>query len=178
MNTQLHEGVGGERGRGGRGGLVGGLVLVGAGLIMLAGQLLTLGAWPIVLLGVLFTVAGISTHTAGWLIPGGVLNGIGLGALLTDYGVVRGDPAAGGLFLLAFALGWASIYVLSRLFTAKALAWALIPAAVLAAIGAPLLVGGALGEAAVATVLGWLAYAWPLALVAAGVLILARARRR
>lgn len=161
-----------------RGGPVGGLVLIGAGLILLAGQLLTLGAWPLVMLGVLFTLAGLATRTAGWLIPGGVLNGIGFGALLIEGGLVREDPAEGGLFLLAFGLGWASIYALSQLFTEQPLRWALIPAAVMGLIGAPLLLGGTTGEAALEVVFSGLSYVWPLALVAAGLLALARGWRR
>lgn len=159
----------------GRGGLVGGAVLIGCGLVLLAGQIFTLGAWPLVMLGLIFTAAGISTHTAGWLIPGGVLNGIGLGALLVESGLAAGDPAEGGVFLLAFAAGWASIYALSRLFTAEPLRWTLIPAGVMALIGAPLLMGAA-GEAALSTLFGWLGLIWPVALIVAGLVVLLRRR--
>jgi hypothetical protein len=175
MKAQLHD-TGDETTKGeGRGGLVAGAVLVGCGLVLLAGQVFTLGAWPLVLLGLIFTAAGVTTHTAGWFIPGGVLNGIGLGALLVDSGLVAGDPLEGGVFLLCFAAGWLSIFVLSKLFTPQPMAWTIIPAIVMAAIGAPLLLGAA-GEALVETALGWLAFAWPLALIAAGIAVLVRRR--
>ena len=175
MSAQLHETDATATTNGGHGRFVGGLVLVGAGLVLLAGQLFTIGAWPLIMLALLFTGAGVATRTAGWFIPGGVLSGIGLGALLSERGLVAGDPAEGGLFLLAFAAGWLSITLLSSLFTEQPQRWALIPAGVMALIGTPLLLG-AVGEAALAAVMGWLAFLWPLALIALGLVVLLRRR--
>lgn len=155
---------------------IGGLVLIAAGLVLLAGQVFTLGAWPVVILGVLFTVTGVATRTAGWLIPGGVLGGIGAGALLITSGVATTSAAEGGVFLLAFALGWVSVYVLSRLFTPEPQLWALIPGAVLGLIGGALLAGSA-GALALELVFGALAYAWPLALIVVGLVMLLRLRK-
>jgi hypothetical protein len=157
---------------------VGGILLIAAGVFLLATQIFSLsGTWVLIFLGLGFTAAGIATRAPGWFIPGGVLNGIGLGALLTESGVAQGDPAEGGLFLLAFALGWVSIYLFTRFFTREALSWALIPAAVMALIGTPLLFGAA-GEAALAAVLGGLNYVWPVVLIVIGVALLLRGRRR
>lgn len=177
MKAQLHNtATTDEKATGeGRNGVVAGTVLVGCGLVLLAGQIFTLGAWPLVLLGLIFTAAGIATHTAGWFIPGGVLNGIGLGAVVIESGLVAGDPLEGGVFLLCFAAGWLSIFVLTKLFTPRPMAWTFIPAIVMAAIGFPLLLGAA-GEALLATALGWLAFAWPLALIVAGIAVLVRRR--
>ena len=57
-------------------------------------------------LGLIFLLWGSATRQVGLLLPGGVLGGVGLGALVADRlcGHV-GDEAAGGLFLLCFALG-------------------------------------------------------------------------
>jgi hypothetical protein len=161
----------------GRGLLVGGAVMLFSGLLLLLGQVVSLGAWFLVILGLGFTAAGAASHGPHWFIPGGVLSGIGLGALLVEARLVAGETAEGGVFLLAFALGWASIYLLTRVFTARPLAWALIPATVLALIGGALL----LGEAGLALLqaFGWLmGYAWPLALIAGGAALIARGRRR
>lgn len=180
MNAISNESkVTGEAGpdKDGRGQLVGGAVMLFAGLVLLLGQLFSLGAWFLVLLGLGFTTAGVVSRAAGWFIPGGVLNGIGLGALLTESRLLAGERAEGGLFLLAFALGWASIYLLTRLFTAQPQGWALIPAAVMGLIGGALILGEP-GAAALAAVLQVLAYVWPLTLVIAGVVVIARARRR
>jgi len=175
MNAQLHETGANATTNGGHGRLVGGLVLIGAGLLLLAGQLFTIGVWQLIMLDLLFSGAGIATRTAGWFIPGGVLSGIGLGALLTESRLATGDPAEGGLFLLAFAAGWLSITLLSQRFTDQPQRWALIPAGVMALIGTPLLMGAA-GEATLAAVMGWVAFLWPLALITLGLVVLLRRR--
>jgi hypothetical protein len=159
----------------GRNRLAGGAMLIGGGLALLAGQLFALGVWPLLLLGLGFTAAGLYTRSAGWFIPGGVLNGIGFGALVTEIGLVSGS-GEGGAFLLAFALGWLSIYVLTRLFTAQPQTWALFPAGIMALIGGPLLLGEG-GEALLEVIFSALAYVWPLALIAAGIVLLLRTRR-
>jgi hypothetical protein len=157
----------------GRGRTVGGAVLIGVGLVLLAGQVFTIGNLALIVAGLLFVGAGIATREYGWFIPGGVLNGIGLGATLSESGLLRGDIAEGGLFLLAFGLGWASITLFTRLFARHTLRWPLIPAAVMGLIGTPLLFGAA-GEAILETVMGALSVAWPLALVLAGLAMLRR----
>lgn len=178
MDAQLHE-RGGRietRGDAERGRLAGAVVLIGSGLILFAGQVFTLGAWPLLMLGVLFTAASGLTHTAGWLIPGGLLNGIWLGATLSESALATGDSAEGGLFLLGFAAGWASIALLAPLLAGRQVRWALIPAGVMALIGTPLLFGPA-GEAMLDTALGWTSLLWPVALIVAGALLLRRARQ-
>jgi hypothetical protein len=180
MNTQRESGAetsAGARPNGdSRNRIAGGAMLIGGGLLLLASQIFTLGVTPLLILGVAFTLAGLFTRSAGWFIPGGVLNGIGLGALIVDSGLVGRDSAEGGAFLLTFALGWLSIYALTRLFTAHPQGWTLIPAAVMALIGGPLLLGEG-GEALLETAFGVLAYVWPLALIGAGVVFLLRTRR-
>lgn len=153
--------------------LVGGIILIGAGIALMLGQLFNLGVWVLLMLGIGFTAAGIVTKHAGWFIPGGILNGIGLGVLLIESGIVSGEPLEGSTFLLAFALGWASISLFTRLFSSKTLLWPLIPGGIMALIGSALL----LGEVGLG-MLGLLNYLWPLLLVAGGIIILVRSRSR
>lgn len=157
--------------------LVAGGVLIVIGLMLMLGQMLTLGVWTLVLLGAIFAVAGIASRSAGWFIPAGILSGIGLGALLIERGGVVGETAEGGLFLLAFALGWLSITVLTRLFCGTWSKWPLIPAAVMGLIGTPLLLGG-VAQTILEMSLTTLGAIWPLALIAGGIWIIAAQRRK
>jgi hypothetical protein len=123
-------------------------------------------------IGALFMLSGILTRNEGLMVPGGILGGIGLGAYLVG-GPFTWDSELqqGGVFLMAFALGWVSITVISALF-AKRITWALIPAAILAAIGGALYFGGIFMD--VLEVAGKL---WPLAMVVAGGAIIYKAAR-
>ncbi|PDV99898.1 hypothetical protein [Candidatus Chloroploca asiatica] len=153
--------------------LVGGMLLIVAGIALVLAQFFNLGVWVLLTLGVGFTVAGIATRHAGWFIPGGILNGIGLGVLLIESGIVSGEPVEGATFLLAFALGWASITLFTRLFSNEALLWPLIPAGIMAFIGGALF----LGEVGLG-MLSTLNYIWPLLLVIGGLIIIVRSRQR
>ena len=155
-----------------RGDHSGALALVAIGLFLLLAQLFDLGVWALPVLGIGFLLFGIVACESGWLIPGGILSGISLGIFLVEgpYRVPGGD-AEGGLFLLAFALGWFSIAVLSALFTRERHWWALIPGSNMALNGLAVLGGGIW-----ATVLSFLGNVWPLGLVAAGVYTLYRQR--
>lgn len=156
--------------------VVGG-VLVVVGLLLLLGQVFDLGAWVLVILATIFAGAGIATRDEGWFIPSGILAGIGLGALLQELGMIAGDMAEGGVFLLAFAMGWLSITAMTRIFSAKWTLWPLIPATVMVLIGAPLLVGGP-AEVALGFVIELLARSWPLGLIAGGIWIIVAQRRK
>ena len=123
-------------------------------------------------LGAIFLAWSITTRRAGLMVPAGIFIGLSIGTwLVTSDWITRnlGGEAIGGVFLLAFALGWASITVLTRVFTNELRWWPLIPATVLALIGTALL-SGELGLQA----LTWLGYIWPLGLVAAGLFLLLR----
>ena len=96
-----------------------------------------------------------------------------------------GDEAAGGLFLLCFALGWAGITLLSAFFTARTAWWPLIAGGVIAALGGLALLGGS-GRGVLAAIGGPVVPVlalgrdrWPLGLIAVGLsLILRRGRAR
>jgi hypothetical protein len=146
-----------------------GLILVGIGLGLLAFQVFGLQILFPLVLGAIFLAAGIVTRKAGLIIPGGIISGAGLGTLATVQGwyFPTNSEQAGGLFLLLFSLGWFSITLLSKLFTSETQTWALIPGAILAAIGGLVL----MGERGI-SILELVGTYWPLILVAIGASIL------
>lgn len=160
--------------------LVGGLLLISIGALVLVAKFVDLpevpdlGLFFLPALGALFMLAGIFSRNEGLMVPGGILSGIGWGAYLTAGPLTwASERQEGGVFLLAFALGWVSITAVSALFAKKTLWGTLIPAAVLAAIGGALFFGGAFID--LLEVAGKL---WPLALIVAGFAVLIKVARR
>ena len=147
-----------------------GVVLVCIGLWMLVSNLTDWDLDSAFLpgLGLLFLVWGCTTRKLGLLIPGGILSGIGLGALLLEgpFSGLEGD-AEGGVFLLSFALGWGLITLTSALFVRKVVWWPLIPGGIMAFIGALQLIGGPALE-----VLAYLGQGWPIVLIAVGLYLI------
>lgn len=145
--------------------LAGGLILIAIGAGLMLFQILDLPMLFPLVLGGIFLAAGIITRSAGLLIPGGIISGVGLGTLATvqDWLFPMGSEQSGGLFLLLFSVGWFLITLLSKLFTSETQTWALIPGAILAAIGGLVLMGE-LGLA----ILQWVSTFWPLILVIIG----------
>ncbi len=156
-----------------RSAMVGGALLVAIGLLVLLAQNVqaeTVGFLFLPALGGLFLIAGILGRQVGFIIPGGILTGIGVGAMLVQGSSVSlSEPAQGGMFLLAFAGGWFLITVLTAAFTSHTQWWALIPGAIVALIGGALMLGGA-----ALNVLEFSGRWWPLILVALGLVIILR----
>ena len=153
--------------------LVGGALLVAIGLLVLLAQNVkteSLGLLFLPALGGLFLIAGIVGRQVGFIIPGGILTGIGLGVIFTQNSQIAvTETAQGGVFFLGFALGWFLITVLSKLFTPETQWWALIPGAIMALIGGGLMLGGA-----ALNVLEFAGRWWPLILVGLGLVIIVR----
>jgi len=153
--------------------VVGGTLLVAIGVLVLLAQNIkveSLGLLFLPALGGLFLVAGIVGRQVGFIIPGGILTGIGLGTIFTQNPrLAVNDSAQGGVFFIGFALGWLLIAVLSKLFTSEMQWWALIPGAIMALIGGGLMLGGA-----ALNVLEFAGRWWPLILVALGLVIIVR----
>lgn len=156
---------------------IGGIVLILIGLVALLSQYVEIGeALGLLLLpglGLLFLAWGILSRQSGFLIPGGILAGIGAGTLLLTgpYEDAAGDVQA-AVFLLVFAAGWGLIPILSTIFTEEGHWWALIPGGILALIGAALLVGGA-----AMTALEYLGKIWPVFLILGGLFLILRRDR-
>ncbi|HTP08373.1 MAG TPA: hypothetical protein VMP08_08990 [Anaerolineae bacterium] len=151
--------------------MVGGTLLVAIGLLVLLAQSIQtdmLGLLFLPALGGLFLVAGIVGRQAGFIIPGGILTGIGLGAIFTQSPALAAtETAQGGVFFIGFALGWFLITILSKLFTHETQWWPLIPGTIMMLVGGALLLGAL-------NVLEFAGYWWPLILVALGLSIIVR----
>jgi hypothetical protein len=161
-----------ETNRAGRG-WVGGLILILIGGLALLAQFVDIsGLYVLPVLSACFLVWGILSRQTGLVIPGGILGGIGLGAFLVEGPFAYlGDPATGGVFMLAFACGWALITLVS-IYTnrnGRPSLWPLIPGGIMAAIGAILLAGGK-----ALTMLNWLNFGWPVILIAVGLYLILR----
>jgi hypothetical protein len=155
------------------GGVVGGAILISIGLFALLEQFVHVewGLYFLPFLALIFLTAGILGRRPGLLIPGGILAGIGAGSLLVEAPFMTlAEPARGGLFLLAFAGGWAIITAASYLI-GRLMLWPLIPAGFMALIGAALLAGQAGLQLLVA-----LGYVWPVILIALGAYLIFRRR--
>lgn len=115
-------------------------------------------------LAVGFLLVYLRTQEQWWaLIPAGVLLTL---AVITGIESVIDDAAIGGVFFLGLALTFAVVYLAPT--PEGRMSWALIPASILAVIGAVVLAGSA----------GLLSYIWPLALMVAGLALLLRALQR
>jgi hypothetical protein len=153
--------------------VIAGIAIIALGVISLAAQLgvpVADGFLILPALAGIFLVWGLLTRTFGLIIPGGILSGVALGAYLVE-GPLGGSAelVAGGVFLLAFSLGWALIAALS-LYTARSFQWwPLVPGSIMAVIGALMLAGGS-GLA----VLKAFGFIWPVVLIAVGAYVLIR----
>jgi hypothetical protein len=154
---------------------IAGIALIAIGGILLVAQF-TNSTWTGLLifpaLALIFLAWGIAARSPGLMVPAGIFIGLGLGTWLVTGDWLTSNMVAdtkGGIFLLAFAVGWASITLLSALFTREVHWWPLIPGGIMAIVGVALVIGGN----AVQT-LAWLNYAWPLAMIVIGVFLLLR----
>jgi hypothetical protein len=143
------------------------IVLIGIGVILLIGQLTEAWEWMMPLLGLGFLAAYFWTRNYGFLVPGGVLTGIGVGILLTTIMSTAADETEGALFLVSLGFGFALIWILDIIYTRASNWWPLIPGGILVLVGLALGIGGAALD--LLEVLGrW----WPVILIAIGAWIL------
>lgn len=153
-------------------GPLGGIFLMVIGIIALLAQFLPndwMAFWFLPVLGIVFLGWGLLARQVGLLVPGGVLTGIGAGVVLMP-AVQRsyGEPAAAGVFMLAFAAGWLLI-TLASWFIHQTVWWPVVVASVMAVVGAALMIGGP-----ALTLLEALGRLWPLVLIGFGAWIVFR----
>lgn len=115
------------------------LILVGVGTLLSHWLALDLGMYLVLLLGVGMLAWGAFSRSVGWIIPGGILSGIGTGILVFDGPWEIARTYQPGIFLLCFAIGWFLIPLFTRLFTPCTHWWPFIPGSIMALIGATLL---------------------------------------
>lgn len=146
-----------------------GMILIALGALFFFVQLTDLGGEAIVaVIGGAFLVAYAFTRQYGFLVPGGIMTGLGLGILVQS----QATPEAGGVVVIGLGAGFLSIYLIDLLVRgASALWWPIIPGGILATIGI-------LVEADRVEVLAELEWAWPLILIAIGVIVLFTQMRR
>lgn len=145
---------------------VAGIVLIVLGALFLLGQWMHVGGEGVVaMIGLAFLAAYALTRQYGFLVPGGIMTGLGIGIIYEERLQAEGAPV-----LLGLGLGFISIYLFSRVRgRMPADWWPLIPGGVLTVIGVFLAAGqtGLLGS-----IDRW----WPLVLILLGLYIIFRQR--
>ena len=126
-------------------------ILVSTGLCMLFSRvrLLDFVLYLSVGIGAMLLGIGAIRRWLGFIIPGSIVLGGGLGVYLAwGTGLAPNALAQTGLMLVCFAFGWIAISVFSRKVTDQFVWWPLIPGGILAMVGWGLYIGGNPGEAA------------------------------
>jgi hypothetical protein len=146
-----------------------GLILIALGAFLFMVQTTGIGAEAIVaVIGAGFLIAYAVTRQYGFLVPGGIMTGLGLGIVWeTEL------TSEGGAVLIGLGLGFLSIWVLDLIMKHTEVPWwPIIPGGILATIGVLIEAGG---EGLLADV----AQLWPVALIViGGVLLLAQLNAR
>jgi hypothetical protein len=148
---------------------VGGAVLIAIGTALLIGQVVgDAGRFVLLGIGVVLLVLFFLSRNPGPLIGGGIVTGLGVGVLAS---MERDGTAAGAAVILGLAGGFIGVWIIGSLFRVEETRfWPLVPGVILAIVGLVLLAGSEAAEV--------LAYAWPIALIAAGGVVLVVAFRR
>jgi hypothetical protein len=143
---------------------VAGLVIAGVGLFFLAGQLEPdIGRFVVLFIGLALLAVFVIRREYGFLVPGSILTGIGIGIALRP--LTAGDTE-GGVMLLALAGGFLGIWVLGSLYRLPQNHWwPLIPGGILTLIG---LVQMSRADVDGATRL------WPVILIVIGAIVVGR----
>lgn len=169
MSQTAHRNEGGTRDQ-----VVFAAVLIVVGIAGLASRFWRPGAdtggWIVALIGLGFLGGFAYTRQYGYLIPGSIMAGLGVGIVASESFVFASDEGTGGAVVLGLGLGFAAIWVIA---TAVRVPqhhwWPLIPGGILATVGTALLVGGGAIRA--------LDY-WGVVLVVIGGLVIVRALMR
>lgn len=119
---------------------IGGLILIAVGALMLATYVVPdVGLYVVVALGLVFLAAFAISRMFGFLVPGCILTGLGVGVLLTPQ--VPEGFMTGAVIVGSLAVGFAAIAVIAYLWRLpEAHPWPLIPAAILGTVAAFLVI--------------------------------------
>lgn len=146
------------------------LILVGVGALVMqvAEQEQIAGGAVVALIGVGLLGAFAYTRAYGYLIPGSIMTGLGIGILAADL-MKASDEGEGGVIVLGLGLGFIGIWVISAITQlSQHHWWPIVPGGILALIGVALLIGGEAVQ---------LLDYWGVILVAIGVIVLWQATR-
>jgi hypothetical protein len=157
--------------RPGRDRIVFAIVLIVIGVIGLVDQVwkptTDVGGWVVALIGLGFLGAYVYTRQFGYLVPGGIMTGLGAGIVVSQMVTWSTPDGEGGAVVLGLGLGFLAIWVIGALMrTTPNHWWPVIPGGILVIVGSALLIGG--------TAIDALDY-WGIGVVAVGLLILWRA---
>jgi hypothetical protein len=127
--------------------IVAAVILIAIGGVGLASQVFKpttdVGGWIILIIGLGLLAAFAYTRQYGYLIPAGIMTGLGAGIIVSESVTFTSDQGTGGVIVLGLGVGFLSIWVLgSVLRVARNHWWPVIPGGILATVGAALLVGG------------------------------------
>ena len=145
-----------------------GLVIAGIGLFFLAGQLEPdIGRFATVFIGLALLAVFVVTREYGFLVPGSILTGIGIGIVLDS---AASGEVESGVMMLALAGGFLGIWVIGSIYRLPQNHWwPLIPGGILTLIG---MVQITRTDAAETLRL------WPIVLIILGAFLLAKAIAR
>jgi hypothetical protein len=146
------------------------VILIIVGVVGLATQVLEpapqLGGWVVLLIGVAFLGAYAYSARYPFLVPAGIMSGLGAGIVISQVAPVT-DEQSGGLVVLGLGLGFLSVWIIGTLVRAAGNhLWPTVPGVILTAVGSALLIGG--------QAVDLLDY-WGFAVVGFGVILLVRA---
>jgi hypothetical protein len=147
------------------------IALIGIGAIGLISQVwrpnADLGGWVVLVIGLAFLAGFGYTRRYGYVVPGGIMTGLGAGILASQLIRWSTNEGEGGAVVLGLGLGFLGILALQTF--AREVGnrwWPIIPGGILSVVGAALLIGG--------TAVQLLDY-WGIAIIAIGVVVLWRA---
>ena len=151
-----------------RGALAVGLFVAGIGLLLLLAQYTpTAGQWIPLAVGLIFLAVFFSRREYGFLVPGSIITGVGVGILLVE---IIGEPWSGAVMLFAIAGGFIGIWVIGALLRLKENHWwPFIPGGIMALVGMV-----QVAEEAGGGEVRW----WPIVIIVIGLLIIVGALRR
>jgi hypothetical protein len=145
-----------------------GVVLIAIGLSLLATDVLALGDGVVIVsIGAVLLAAYALTRRYGFLVPGMILVGAGIGTGVQD----AGYDESGGFVAVYAGAGFLGIWVLDLFARGPSRWWPLVPGSILLLFGVATVTKGTPAGALVEQL-------WPLALVAAGIVIVASAALR
>ena len=158
-------------GRGTRDQIVFAIILIVVGVAGLAARIWqpsgNVGGWVVAAIGLGFLGAFFYTRRYGYLVPGGIMTGLGIGIVASQTFASTSAETEGGLVVIGLGAGFLSIWAIGSLVqVAESHWWPLIPGGILATVGTALLVGGGAIQA--------LDY-WGFVLVGIGLIVIARA---